>query len=89
MDDYALLMDTYLIAAGGHFSIEASQMLKEIRSKYPLNENTLFFVALEHLERKKYQAAVEVYKKLQSRSILKIEKLILLENKLKTVGYSN
>ena len=89
MDDYALLMDTYLIAAGGRFSQEASQMLKEIRIKYPLNENTQFFVALEHLERKKYQAAVEVYKKLQSRSILKIEKLILLENKLKTVGYSN
>ena len=89
MDDYALLMDTYLIAAGGRFSIEASQMLKKIRNKYPLNENTQFFIALEHLERKKYQAAVEVYKKLQRQSILKIEKLILLENKLKNVGYSN
>ena len=89
IDDYALLMDTYLIAAGGRFSIEASQMLKEIRNKYPLNENTQFFIALEHLERKKYQAAVEVYKKLQRQSILKIEKLILLENKLKNIGYSN
>ena len=29
IDDYALLMDTYLIAAGGRFSIEASQMLKK------------------------------------------------------------
>ena len=89
IDDYALLMDTYLIAAGGRFSIEASQMLKKIRNKYPLNENTQFFIALEHLERKKYQAAVEVYKKLQRQSILKIEKLILLENKLKNIGYSN
>ena len=89
IDDYALLMDTYLIAAGGRFSIEASQMLKKIRNKHPLNANTQFFVALEHLERKKYQAAVEVYKKLQRQSILKIEKLILLENKLKNVGYSN
>ena len=89
IDDYALLMDTYLIAAGGRFSIEASQILKKIRNKYPLNENTQFFIALEHLERKKYQAAVEVYKKLQRQSILKIEKLILLENKLKTIGYSN
>ena len=89
IDDYALLMDTYLIAAGGRFSIEASQMLKKIRNKYPLNENTHFFIALEHLERKKYQAAVEVYKKLQRQSILKIEKLILLENKLKNIGYSN
>ena len=89
IDDYALLMDTYLIAAGGRFSIEASQILKKIRNKYPLNENTQFFIALEHLERKKYQAAVEVYKKLQRQSILKIEKLILLENKLKNIGYSN
>ena len=89
IDDYALLMDTYLIAAGGRFSIEASQILKKIRNKYPLNENTQFFIALEHLERKKYQAAVEVYKKLHRQSILKIEKLILLENKLKTIGYSN
>ena len=89
IDDYALLMDTYLIAAGGRFSIEASQMLKKIKNKYPLNENTQFFIALEHLERKKYQAAVEVYKKLQRQSILKIEKLILLENKLKNIGYSN
>ena len=89
IDDYALLMDTYLIAAGGRFSIEASQILKKIRNKYPSNENTQFFIALEHLERKKYQAAVEVYKKLQRQSILKIEKLILLENKLKNIGYSN
>ena len=89
MDDYALLMDTYLIAAGGRFSIEASQMLKEIRNKYPLNENTKFFEALEYLERKKYQAAIEVYKTLQNGNILEIEKLILLENKLKNIGYSN
>ena len=82
-------MDTYLIAAGSRFSIEASQMLKKIRNKYPLNENTQFFTALEHLERKKYQAAIEVYKTLQSGNILEIEKLILLENKLKNIGYSN
>ena len=32
IDDYALLMDTYLIAAGGRFSIEASKILKKIQS---------------------------------------------------------
>ena len=89
IDDYALLMDTYLIAAGGRFSIEASKILKKIKNKYPSNENTYFFTALEHLERKEYQPAIKVYKKLKAQNILKTEKLILLENKLKIIGYSN
>ncbi len=89
IDDYALLMDTYLIAAGGRFSIEASKLLKNIKNKYPSNENTYFFVALEHLERKEYQPAIKVYKKLKTKNILETEKLILLENKLKIIGYSN
>ena len=89
IDDYALLMDTYLIAAGGRFSIEASKILKELKNKYPSNENTYFFTALEHLERKEYQPAIKVYKKLKTQNILKTEKLILLENKLKMIGYSN
>ena len=89
IDDYALLMDTYLIAAGGRFSIEASKILKKIKNKYPSNENTYFFKALEHLERKEYQPAIKVYKKLKTQNILKTEKLILLENKLKIIGYSN
>ena len=89
IDDYALLMDTYLIAAGGRFSIEASKILKKIKNKYPSNENTYFFIALEHLERKEYQPAIKVYKKLKAQNILKTEKLILLENKLKIIGYSN
>ena len=89
IDDYALLMDTYLIAAGGRFSIEASKILKKIKNKYPSNENTFFFTALEHLERKEYQPAIKVYKKLKAQNILKTEKLILLENKLKIIGYSH
>ena len=89
IDDYALLMDTYLIAAGSRFSIEASKILKKIKNKYPSNENTYFFTALEHLERKEYQPAIKVYKRLKAQNILKTEKLILLENKLKIVGYSN
>ena len=89
IDDYALLMDTYLIAAGGRFSIEASKILKKIKNKYPSNENTYFFIALEHLERKEYQPAIKVYKNLKAQNILKTEKLILLENKLKIIGYSN
>ena len=89
IDDYALLMDTYLIAAGGRFSIEASKILKKIKNKYPSNENTYFFTALEHLERKEYQPAIKVYKKLKAQNILKTEKLILLENKLKIIGYSH
>ena len=89
IDDYALLMDTYLIAAGGRFSIEASKILKKIKNKYPSNENTFFFTALEHLEKKEYQPAIKVYKKLKAQNILKTEKLILLENKLKIIGYSH
>ena len=89
IDDYALLMDTYLIAAGGRFSIEASKILKKIKNKYPSNENTYFFTALEHLERKEYQPAIKVYEKLKTQNILKTERLILLENKLKIIGYSN
>ena len=89
LEDYALLLDTYLIAAGGNFSIEASKILKKVKNKHPLNEITQFFLALEHLERKEYQAAIKVYKKLQSQNFLESEKLILLENKLNKIGYSN
>ena len=89
IDDYTLLMDTYLIAAGGRLSIEASRILKKIKNKYPLDKNTHFFIALEHLERKEYQSAIQVYKKLKDRNTLETEKLILLEKKLKNVGYSN
>ena len=89
IDDYTLLMDTYLIAAGGRFSIEASRILKKLKDKYPSNENTHFFVALEHLERKEYQSAIKVYKKIKKRKILETEKLILLDKKLKNIGYSN
>ena len=89
LEDYALLLDTYLIAAGGRLSIEASKLLKKVKIKYPLNEIILFFLALEHLERKEYQAAIKVYKKLKSQNVLETEKFILLENKLKKIGYSN
>ena len=89
LEDYALLLDTYLIAAGGRFSIEASKILKKLKNKHPLNEITQFFLALEHLERKEYQAAIKVYKKLKSQNVLEREKFILIENKLKKIGYSN
>ena len=89
INDYALLLDTYLIAAKGRFSIEASKILEKVKNKYPLNENTYFFLALEYLERKEYQAAIKVYKKIKSQSLLGTEKLILLENKLKKIGYSD
>ena len=89
INDYALLLDTYFIAAGGRFSIEASEILRELKKKYPLDENTYFFLTLEHLERKKYHAAIKVYKRLKSQNVLGTEKLLLLENKLKKIGYSN
>ena len=89
INDYTLLLDTYIIAAEGRFSIEASEILKKVKIKYPLNENTHFFLALEHLERKKYKAAIKVYKKLKKENVIGTEKLILLENKLKKIGFSN
>ena len=89
INDYALLLDTYLIAAEGRFSIEASEILKKVKIKYPLNENTHFFLALEHLERKEYNAAIKAFKKLKRENVLGTEKLILLENKLKKIGFSN
>ena len=89
INDYALLLDTYIIAAEGRFSIEASEILKKVKVKYPLNENTHFFLALEHLERKEYKAAVKVFKKLKRENVLGTEKLILLENKLKKISFSN
>jgi len=89
INDYALLLDTYLIAAEGRFSIEASKILKKVKIKYPLNENTRFFLILEHLERKEYKAAIKAYKKLKRQNVLGTEKLVLLENKLKKIGFSN
>ena len=89
INDYALLLDTYIIAAEGRFSIEASEILKRVKIKYPLNENTHFFLALEHLERKEYKAAIKAYKKLKRENVLGTEKLILLENKLQKIGFSN
>ena len=89
INDYALLLDTYLIAAEGRFSIEASKILKKVKIKYPLNENTHFFLILEHLERKEYKAAIEAYKKLKKENVLGTEKLILLESKLKKIGFTN
>jgi cytochrome c-type biogenesis protein CcmH/NrfG len=89
INDYVLLLDTYLIAAEGRFSIEASKILKKVKIKYPMNENTHFFLILEHLERKEYKAAIQVYKKLKRGNVLGTEKLILLENKFKKIGFSN
>ena len=89
INDYALLLDTYIIAAEGRFSIEASEILKKVKIKYPLNENTHFFLALEHLERKEYKAAIEAYKKLKRENVLGTEKLILLESKLKKIGFTD
>ena len=89
INDYALLLDTYLIAAEGRFSIEASEILKKVKIKYPLNENTRFFLILEHLERKEYKAAIEAYKKLKRENVLGTEKLILLESKLKKIGFTD
>ena len=89
INDYALLLDTYVIAAEGRFSIEASEILKKLKIKYPLNENTHFFLALEHLERKEYTAAIKAFKKLKRENLLGTEKLILLENKLKKIGFSS
>ena len=86
LDDYILLLDTYFIAAGGRFSIEASKVLKRMKNEYALNENILFFTALEHIERKEYQSAVSVYKKLKNKNTLKKEKLILLKNKIESLG---
>ncbi len=82
LDDYILLLDTYFIAAGGRFSIEASKILNRMKNEYALNENIHFFTALEHIERKEYQSAISVYKKLKNKNTLKKEKLILLKNKL-------
>ncbi len=86
IDDYILLLETYFIAAGGRFSIEASKILNRIKNKYALNENIHFFTALEHIERKEYQSAISVYKKLNNKSTLKKEKLILLKNRLENLG---
>ena len=82
LDDYILLLDTYFIAAGGRFSIEASKILNRMKNEYASNENIHFFTALEHIERKEYQSAISVYKKLKNKNTLKKEKLILLKNKL-------
>ena len=89
MKDYVLLLDTYLIAAEGRFSIEASKVLKKVKIKYPLDKNTRFFLILEHLERKEYKAAIEAYKKLKRENVLGTEKLILLESKLKKIGFTD
>ena len=86
LDDYILLLDTYFIAAGGRFSIEASKTLNRIKNKYALNENIHFFTALEHIERKEYPSAINVYKKLKNKNTLKKEKLILLKSKLEKLG---
>ena len=51
-----------------------------------MNENIHFFTALEHIERKEYQSAISVYKKLKKKNTLKKEKLILLKNKLENLG---
>ena len=86
LDDYILLLDTYFIAAGGRFSIEASKILNRMKNEYALNENIHFFTALEHIERKEYQSAVNIYKKIKNKNTLKKEKLILLKNKLENLG---
>ena len=86
LDDYILLLDTYFIAAGGRFSIEASKILNRIKNEYALNENIYFFIALEHIERKEYPSAINVYKKLENKNTLKKEKLFLLKNKLENLG---
>ena len=86
LDDYILLLDTYFIAAGGRFSLEASKILNRMKNEYALNENIHFFTALEHIERKEYQSAISVYKKLKNENTLKEEKLILLKNKLENLG---
>ena len=86
LDDYILLLDTYFIAAGGRFSIEASKILNRMRYEYASNENIRFFTALEHIERKEYQSAISVYKQLKNKNTLKKEKLILLKNKLENLG---
>ena len=86
LDDYILLLDTYFIAAGGRFSIEASKTLDKIKHEYALNENIRFFTAIEHIERKEYQSAINVYKKLKNKNTLKKEKLFLLKNKLENLG---
>ena len=86
LDDYILLLDTYFIAAGGRFSIEASKILNRIKNEYALNENIYFFIALEHIERKEYPSALNVYKKLKINNTLKKEKLILLKNKLENLS---
>ena len=51
-----------------------------------MNENIHFFKALEHIERKEYPSAINVYKKLKINNTLKKEKLILLKNKLENLG---
>ena len=86
LDDYILLLDIYFIAAGGRFSIEASKILNRMKNEYALNENIHFFTALEHIERKEYPSAIDVYKKLKINDTLKKEKLILLKNKLENLG---
>ena len=86
LDDYILLLDTYFIAAGGRFSIEASKILNRIKNEYALNEDIHFFTALEHIERKEYPSAIIFYKKLKNKNTLKKEKLILLKNKLENLG---
>ena len=86
LDDYILLLDTYFIAAGGRFSKEASKILNRMKNEYALNENMHFFTALEHIERKEYQSAINVYKNLKNENTLKKEKLILLRNKLENLG---
>ena len=86
LDDYILLLDTYFIAAGGRFSKEASKILYRIKNEYALNENIHFFTALEHIERKEYRSALDVYKKLKNKNTLKKEKLILLKNKIENLG---
>ena len=57
-----------------------------MKNEYALNENIHFFTALEHIERKEYQSAVNIYKKIKNKNILKKEKLILLKKKLENLG---
>ena len=52
-------------------SIEASKILNRIKNEYAMNDNIHFFTALEHIERKEYPSAINVYKKLKNKNTLK------------------
>jgi len=80
--DYILYLDVAFMAAGGRVSLEASRTLRTASALYPKDEIILFFKALEYLERRDYQQAVNIWKFLRGSNKIDKRKLNLLQSRL-------